>query len=96
MVAEQAVASVLLEHLRAAARERGITRFIADVLPANRRMIGVFRQAGYTAQSRFADGVVRMILDLTPTETAAEVTVAREHRADQVQAGRQLISSLGN
>ncbi len=76
------VATVLLEHLRAAARERGVTRFIADVLPNNRRMIGVFRQAGYTAQSTFADGVVRMTLDLSPTEIAEEIISVREHRAE--------------
>ncbi|GAA3101929.1 hypothetical protein GCM10020001_018700 [Nonomuraea salmonea] len=63
------VASVLLEHLAATARERGIERFIADVLPANMRMTGLLRQAGYTAQSQFEDGVVRMTLDLTPPPT---------------------------
>ncbi|MEU6742984.1 bifunctional acetate--CoA ligase family protein/GNAT family N-acetyltransferase [Streptosporangium sandarakinum] len=76
------VASVLLEHLAATARERGISRFVADVLPANQKMMAVLKQAGYTAQSRFADGVVRMTLDLTPTETSQEVTAAREHRAE--------------
>ncbi|GAB2457620.1 bifunctional GNAT family N-acetyltransferase/acetate--CoA ligase family protein [Streptosporangium sandarakinum] len=76
------VASVLLEHLAATARERGISRFVADVLPANQKMMTVLKQAGYTAQSRFADGVVRMTLDLTPTETSQEVTAAREHRAE--------------
>ncbi|MFI6504364.1 GNAT family N-acetyltransferase [Nonomuraea typhae] len=76
------VASVLLEHLAATARENGIETFIADVLPANMKMMGVLRQAGYTAQSAFADGVVRMTLDLTPTETSAEVTASREHRAE--------------
>ncbi|GGP85437.1 bifunctional acetate--CoA ligase family protein/GNAT family N-acetyltransferase [Streptosporangium pseudovulgare] len=76
------VASVLLEHLAATALERGISRFVADVLPANQKMMAVLKQAGYTAQSRFADGVVRMTLDLTPTETSQEVTAAREHRAE--------------
>ncbi|MFB9200376.1 GNAT family N-acetyltransferase [Nonomuraea spiralis] len=84
------VASVLLEHLAATARERGIERFVADVLPANMKMMGVLRQAGYTAQSRFADGVVRMTLDLTPTETSAEVTTSREHRAESRSIARLL------
>jgi acyl-CoA synthetase (NDP forming)/GNAT superfamily N-acetyltransferase len=84
------VASVLLEHLAATARERGIERFVADVLPANMRMMGVLRQAGYTADSRFADGVVRMTLDLTPTDTAAEVTTSREHRAEARSIARLL------
>ncbi|WP_084464288.1 bifunctional GNAT family N-acetyltransferase/acetate--CoA ligase family protein [Microtetraspora fusca] len=76
------MASVLLEHLRAAARERGIRTFIADVLPANHRMMAMFRQAGYTAQSHFEDGVVRMTLDLATTDSAVQVTAAREHRAE--------------
>ncbi|SDK71546.1 bifunctional GNAT family N-acetyltransferase/acetate--CoA ligase family protein [Nonomuraea jiangxiensis] len=84
------VASVLLEHLAATARERGIERFIADVLPANKRMTGLLRQAGYTAQTQFADGVVRMTLDLTPTDTSAEVTAAREHRAEARSIARLL------
>ncbi|PZG33051.1 GNAT family N-acetyltransferase [Spongiactinospora gelatinilytica] len=84
------VASVLLEHLAATAREHGIGRFVADVLPANQKMMAVLRQAGYTAQSRFADGVVRMTLDLTPTETSQEVTAAREHRAESRSIERLL------
>ncbi|MFC4061140.1 GNAT family N-acetyltransferase [Planomonospora corallina] len=76
------VASVLLEHLAETARENGITRFVADVLPANQKMMAVLKQAGYTARSRFADGVVRMTLDLTPTETSQAVTASREHRAE--------------
>ncbi|MEV4020092.1 GNAT family N-acetyltransferase [Nonomuraea angiospora] len=84
------VASVLLEHLAATARENGIERFVADVLPANMRMMGLLRQAGYTAQSQFEDGVVRMTLDLTPTETSTEVTLAREHRAESRSIARLL------
>lgn len=84
------VASVLLEHLAETARERGIARFVADVLPANRKMTAVLKQAGYTAQSRFADGVVRMTLDLTPTETSQEVTASREHRAESRSIERLL------
>ncbi|WP_433241623.1 GNAT family N-acetyltransferase [Streptosporangium sp. CA-135522] len=84
------VASVLLEHLAETARERGIARFVADVLPANQKMMAVLKQVGYTAQSRFADGVVRMTLDLTPTETAQEVTASREHRAESRSIERLL------
>lgn len=84
------VASVLMEHLRAAARERGIKTFVADVLPGNHRMMGLFRQAGYTAQSQFEDGVVRMTLDLSSTETALEVRLAREHRAEARSIARLL------
>ncbi|MCP2335707.1 bifunctional acetate--CoA ligase family protein/GNAT family N-acetyltransferase [Actinomadura rupiterrae] len=73
---------VLLEHIAAAARERGLHRFVASVLPDNRRMTRVFREAGYRAEQRFEDGVIELVLDLEPTETSVEVTSAREHRAE--------------
>ncbi|WP_433174276.1 GNAT family N-acetyltransferase [Actinoallomurus sp. CA-150999] len=82
--------TVLLEHIAAAARERGIQRFIADVLPENRRMTTVFRAAGYEAQQRFEDGVIRLTLDLQPTETSREVMAAREHRAESRSIERLL------
>jgi acyl-CoA synthetase (NDP forming)/GNAT superfamily N-acetyltransferase len=84
------VASVLLEHIAAAARERGIARFLADVLPENRRMSKVFREAGYKAEQRFEDGVLMLTLDLEPTETSREVMAAREHRAESRSIGRLL------
>jgi len=84
------VASVLLEHIAAAARERGIARFVADVLPENRRMSKVFRDAGYKAEQRFEDGVLMLTLDLAPTETSREVMAAREHRAESRSIGRLL------
>ncbi|UGQ13872.1 bifunctional GNAT family N-acetyltransferase/acetate--CoA ligase family protein [Yinghuangia sp. ASG 101] len=84
------VASVLLEHIAAVARERGIRRFIADVLPANRRMMHVFTEAGYTQQSAFEDGVVRLTLDLQPTDSSTAVMLAREHRAEARSTARLL------
>jgi acyl-CoA synthetase (NDP forming)/GNAT superfamily N-acetyltransferase len=84
------LASVLLEHIAAAARERGIARFVADVLPENRRMSKVFREAGYKAEQRFEDGVLMLTLDLEPTETSREVMAAREHHAESRSIGRLL------
>jgi acyl-CoA synthetase (NDP forming)/RimJ/RimL family protein N-acetyltransferase len=74
--------SVFLEHIAAAARERGISRFVADVLPANRKMLRVFSDAGYVVGQAFDDGVVRLSFDLEPTEDSLAVTYAREHRAE--------------
>ena len=72
------VATILLEYLAAAARDAGIAAFVAVVLPNNRRMIGVFRQAGFVTSSRFDEGVVEVNLDLSPT---AEALAAMEQRA---------------
>ncbi|QZN87148.1 GNAT family N-acetyltransferase [Cellulomonas sp. C5510] len=74
--------SVLLEHLAAAARERGVRRFTADVLPQNGRMIAVFREAGYTLHQRLEDGVVTVSFDIHPTDRSLAVTAAREHTAE--------------
>ena len=76
------VGSVLLEHLAAAARERGVERFVADVLPANRRMVGVFRDAGYALNRSYDDGVITLVFDVAQTETSLAVQQAREHRAE--------------
>ena len=53
------IAQLLLEHLAQAGRERGIDRFVADVLPENRKMVQVFRDAGYTVAGGYEDGVMR-------------------------------------
>ncbi|MFH8788823.1 bifunctional GNAT family N-acetyltransferase/acetate--CoA ligase family protein [Streptomyces roseoverticillatus] len=76
------VASALLEHIAAVARERGIRRFTAEVLPANTKMIKVFTDAGYTQKRSFEDGVVRLQLDLEPTDRSLAVQRAREQRAE--------------
>ncbi|WP_052433805.1 GNAT family N-acetyltransferase, partial [Streptacidiphilus melanogenes] len=76
------VASALLEHIAATARERGIRRFVAEVLPENRKMAKVFTEAGYTQQRSFADGVLHFEFDLAPTEESLAVMRAREHRAE--------------
>lgn len=41
------IGSILLEYLAVAARRRGISRFHADTLATNRKMKGVFHDAGY-------------------------------------------------
>ncbi|PRY18411.1 GNAT family N-acetyltransferase [Kineococcus rhizosphaerae] len=74
--------SVLLEHLAAAARERGIRRFTADVLPSNAKMIGVFREAGFEVRQGYADGVLDVSFDIDPTERSVDVMRAREQRAE--------------
>jgi acyl-CoA synthetase (NDP forming)/RimJ/RimL family protein N-acetyltransferase len=76
------VGSILLEHLAAAARENGIRRFSAEVLPENRKMIDVFADAGYETSRAFDDGVVAVRFDIDPTHRSREVMAAREHRAE--------------
>ncbi|MEU0810330.1 GNAT family N-acetyltransferase [Streptomyces sp. NPDC005970] len=84
------VASALLEHIAAVARERGIRRFAAEVLPANTKMIKVFTDAGFTQKRSFEDGVVRLELDLEPTDRSLAVMRAREQRAEARSVQRLL------
>ncbi|MFJ7130589.1 GNAT family N-acetyltransferase [Streptomyces sp. NPDC098101] len=84
------VASALLEHIAAVARERGIRRFAAEVLPANTKMIKVFTDAGYTQKRSFEDGSVRLHLDLEPTDRSLAVQRAREQRAEARSVQRLL------
>ncbi len=74
--------SILLEHLAAAAQERGIHRFTAEVLGQNTKMLGVFMDAGYAVHREYDSGVVELMFDIEPTEKSRAVMTAREHRAD--------------
>jgi len=82
------LASVLLEHLAEVARERGIRRFSADVLPLNRHMLAVFKAAGYSVDSRTSAGVVALSFDVSPTEASRAVAQEREHRAEARSVAR--------
>ncbi|MER1995347.1 MAG: GNAT family N-acetyltransferase [Arthrobacter sp.] len=76
------IGSILLEHLAAAARENGIRRFSAEVLPENRKMLSVFADAGYEVRRAFDDGVIALDFDIDPTEKSRAVMESREHRAE--------------
>ncbi|MCU1449694.1 MAG: CoA-binding domain protein [Acidimicrobiales bacterium] len=76
------VATLLLEHLAALARATGIRRFVAETLAHNGRMLGVFRDAGFTIQSSFEQGVVHVSFPIRPDESFLEAMEARERRAD--------------
>jgi acyl-CoA synthetase (NDP forming)/RimJ/RimL family protein N-acetyltransferase len=73
--------TLLLEHLAAFARTRGVRRFVADTLPQNRPMQEVFRRAGFVEHSHFDAGVVRVRLEIQPTEATIEAIEARWRRA---------------
>ena len=58
--------SILLEHLAAAAQERGIRRFTAEVLSENTQMVRVFIDAGYSVSREYDSGVVDLVFDIEP------------------------------
>ncbi|MET1062296.1 MAG: GNAT family N-acetyltransferase [Aeromicrobium sp.] len=82
------VGQLLLEHLAQAGRERGLLRFIADVLPSNARMQQIFREMGYQVEGMIEDGVQRLSFQIEPTDMAIGVMRAREQRAEAASIER--------
>jgi acetate---CoA ligase (ADP-forming) len=75
------LATRMLEQLAEIAAERGITRFDAEVLAGNRRMLGVFAGAGFDTTRRSELGEVRVSLDLRGGERFQERVLDRTHAA---------------
>ena len=84
------IGSVLLEHLAAAARERGIRRFVAEVLAENARMVGVFFDAGYQASRSYDYGVIHLEFAIDQTALTEAVAREREHAAESASIRRLL------
>jgi acyl-CoA synthetase (NDP forming)/GNAT superfamily N-acetyltransferase len=84
------IGSVLLEHLAEAAREQGIDRFVAEVLPQNGGMLRVFSDFGYEVQRKYADGVVHLSFPIAPTGRSREVQESREQRTEARSIARLL------
>lgn len=72
------LAALMLEYLAAAGRGRGVRRFTASTLPNNRRMLAVFKSAGYELTSRIEDGVVELGFDIVPTDASVAAVDRRE------------------
>ncbi len=75
------LATLMLEYLAAAGRERGFTGFTATVLPENYRMLAVFRSAGFEVSTRFADGHIEVELGLEVTPETSSAIADRQRLA---------------
>ncbi len=84
------LATVLLEYLAVAARENGLDGLTATVLPHNRRMLGVFHDAGFQVSSVFEEGVIEVRLGIEPTEHARQLIEQRERRSEAASVSRLL------
>jgi acetyl coenzyme A synthetase (ADP forming)-like protein len=82
------IGTMLLEHLAAAARERGITRFVAETLFDNRAMLSVFRDAGFDEKARPVEGVTMVELTIEPSDRTLAAIEHREHRAESLSVAR--------
>jgi hypothetical protein len=55
----------LLEYLTRIARQRGVRRFYAKILPNNKPMLAIFYNSGYRINTEFDGQVYSMTYDLT-------------------------------
>jgi acyl-CoA synthetase (NDP forming)/GNAT superfamily N-acetyltransferase len=77
------VATLLLEHLAAAARIAGVRRFTAEVLADNATMLQVVRDAGFTVTRRSAQGVVTIEMDTSDTPEAVAAADQRDSVSEE-------------
>jgi len=75
--------SLLLEHLAAACRDKGIRRFVAEVLAENAPMIRVFQDAGFAVSRRCHCGVISVEMS---TEASAGAIAAADLRESVSEA----------
>lgn len=61
----QGIARILLQHLAFIAREKGLSRFVAEVLPENRGMLTVFSRSGLSMKTEHGGDAVHVTLSLT-------------------------------
>jgi acetyl coenzyme A synthetase (ADP forming)-like protein len=71
----------LLEQLAARAAAAGIERFVAEVLPENAAMLGVFRDAGFEVTRELDGGEVEVQFPIAATEAFRARVDERDHLA---------------
>ena len=85
------VGSLLLEHLADGCARRGVRRFLADVMPENDAMLGVFRAAGFRTMLKVEDGVARFEISTTATPSALSAADDRDSQAEERSLRRLLL-----
>ncbi len=75
------VGTRLVEQLAERAAHHGIERFVALVLPDNRRMLGVFEALGFELTRELAGGEVEVAFPIGRTERFEERLAERDHVA---------------
>ncbi len=75
------IGTLLLEYLASEGRRYGLKRFAADTLFENARMVKVFRAAGFTQHSQLEGGVIRVVMDISPTTEALHALYERDRKA---------------
>lgn len=80
-IQRRGVGTRLVEQLAERAAHHDIERFVALVLPDNRRMLGVFEALGFELTRELAGGEVEVAFPIERTEQFEERLAARDHVA---------------
>src|SRR5512144_1371426 len=75
------VGTRLVEQLAERAARHGIERFVAEVLPDNRRMLGVFEALGFELTRELEGGEIEITFPIERTERFEEMLAERDHVA---------------
>ena len=59
------IASRILRHLIHIAQEKGVSQFVAEVLPENRAMLAVFARSGLPMKQSFEEGAIHVTFSLS-------------------------------
>jgi acetyl coenzyme A synthetase (ADP forming)-like protein len=73
--------TILLGQLAEAASEAGVSVFVAEVLPENHRMVGVFRDSGFPLTSHTVPGLILVEFPTSLTAAALQRFERREQSA---------------
>jgi GNAT superfamily N-acetyltransferase len=76
------IATLLLEHLAAAALDHGITTFAAETLAENRDMIDVFMKSGFHVTANYQYGTMTVRFPIEPDEGYRATCAARHHKLE--------------
>ncbi|HLZ38288.1 MAG TPA: bifunctional GNAT family N-acetyltransferase/acetate--CoA ligase family protein [Mycobacteriales bacterium] len=83
--------TLMLEHLAVIASQHGIARFVAETFARNRKMLGVFRAAGFTVSSGVDEEDVAWVeFAIRPTDATIAAIEDRERRAEARAMARLL------
>jgi acetyl coenzyme A synthetase (ADP forming)-like protein len=85
------ISTIMLAHLASIASQHGIVTFTAQVLPANYRMIEVFRQSGFPLRTRSTRDAIELEFPTSPSPEAIECFEERE-RVAAVAAVRHFLA----
>ena len=85
------ISTILLAHLAALAEEHGISSFSAQVLPANHRMVEVFRESGFPVEMRSTPDAIEVEFP-TSLSPAAVARFEERERSATVAAVRSVLA----